>query len=177
MWLSSSIIHLVCNSAVSAPGTRPSRLPVCKSGLPAPGSGSRALCRQTASSGRDSIRCAHSGPSQRLLRPRCARTCIRRAPPPARVRGWTRPPAAASRRLLPSPCAKRPFLPPGPASYCLPCAKQPSLPPGPARRSLPCAKRPFLPPGPARRSHKHVSRRLYFGNSGIITIFVPVLKR
>ena len=53
----------------------------------------------------------------------------------------------------------------------------------PARRrilpssALPCAKRPLLPPGPARRGHQHVSRRLYFGNSGIITIFVPVLKR
>ena len=55
--------------------------------------------RQAASSGRDSVRYAHSGPSQRLRRPRFTGTCIRRAPPPARVRGWTRPPAAASRRL------------------------------------------------------------------------------
>ena len=53
----------------------------------------------------------------------------------------------------------------------------------PARRrilpssALPCAKRPLLPPGPACSGHQHVSRRLYFGNSGIITIFVPVLKR
>ena len=32
-----------------------------------------------------------SGPSQRLLRPRGAGTCIRRAPPPILVRGWTSP--------------------------------------------------------------------------------------
>ena len=126
------------------------RFPVCKSALPAPGSGSRALCWQAASSGRDSIRYAHSGPSQRLRRPRCARTYIRRVPPPARVRGWTRPPAAASRRLPPFPCAKSPFLPPGPARRGLTCANRPFLPPGPARYGLPCAKRLFLPPRPAR---------------------------
>ena len=34
-------------------------------------------------------------PAPRHLRHRCAITCFRRAPPPARVRGWTRPPAPA----------------------------------------------------------------------------------
>ncbi len=104
--------------------------PVCKTAFPAPESESRTFCRQSVSSGRDSVRCAHSGPSQRLRRPRCAGTCIRRAPPPARVRGWTRPPAAASRRLPSFPCAKRPFLPPGPVRCGFPCAKSPFLPPG-----------------------------------------------
>ena len=37
----------------------------------------------------DSVRSAHSGPSQRFLRG-LPTTCLRRAPPPARVRGWTR---------------------------------------------------------------------------------------
>ena len=36
----------------------------------------------------------HSGPSHRHLRHRYAITCCRRAPPPTRVRGWTRPPEA-----------------------------------------------------------------------------------
>ena len=89
----------MCKTGLLAPGTGPSRPAVCKTAFPAPGTGLRTFCRQAASSGRDSVRCAHSGPSQRLLRPRYARTCIRRAPPPARVRGWTRPLAAASCRL------------------------------------------------------------------------------
>ena len=42
-----------------------------------------------------------SGPSQRFLRPRRARTCLRRAPSPTPVRGWTGPPGAACRcRIL-----------------------------------------------------------------------------
>ena len=36
----------------------------------------------------DSVRFAHSGPSQRILRG-LTTTCLRRAPPPAHVRGWT----------------------------------------------------------------------------------------
>ena len=36
----------------------------------------------------DSVRFAHSGPSQRILRG-LSTTCLRRAPPPAHVRGWT----------------------------------------------------------------------------------------
>ena len=45
---------------------------------------------------RNSVRFAHSGPSQRQHRPRYAQTCCRRAPPPAPVRGWTGPPVAGS---------------------------------------------------------------------------------
>ena len=41
---------------------------------------------------RNFARFARSGPSQRLLRHCCAITCIRRAPSPAPVRGWTGPP-------------------------------------------------------------------------------------
>ena len=130
------------------------RLPVCKKPLSAPGSGSRALCRQAASSGRDSVRYAHSGPSQRLRRPRCAGTCIRRAPPPARVRGWTRPPAAASRRLPPSPFAKQPILPPGQVSWRFSCAKSPFLPPAQARHRLPGANSHFLHTGLANWGRK-----------------------
>ena len=37
----------------------------------------------------DSVRFAHSGPSQRILRG-LTTTCLRRAPPATRVRGWTR---------------------------------------------------------------------------------------
>ena len=37
----------------------------------------------------DSVRFAHSGPSQRFLRG-LTTTCLRRAPPASRVRGWTR---------------------------------------------------------------------------------------
>ena len=58
---------------------------------------------------RDSVRCAHSGPSHRHLRHRCAITCCRRAPPPARVRGWTRPPAPGLPALLPTMA----IIPPG----------------------------------------------------------------
>ena len=39
---------------------------------------------------------AHSGPSHRFLRPRFAGTCLRRAPPPALVRGWTSHPGGSS---------------------------------------------------------------------------------
>ena len=94
------------------PGPSRCGLPCANRAFLPPGRGSLAFCREAASRGRDSVRCAHPGPSQRLQRPRCARTCIRRAPPPARVRGWTRPPAAASRRLpvcktgLPAPGAR-----------------------------------------------------------------------
>ena len=49
-----------------------------------------------------------SGPSQRLLRPRGAGTCIRRAPPPILVRGWTSP------RTPHSPPVKRIVLITGP---------------------------------------------------------------
>ena len=148
----------VCKTGLPAPGTSLLRPPVCKTALPAPGSGSRALCRQAASGGRDSVRCAHCGPSQRLLRPRCARTYIRRAPPPARVRGWTRPPDAASRRLPSFPCAKQAFLPPGPARCGFPCANRAFLPPGPARCGFPCAKQAFLPPGilATLRNNRHI---------------------
>ena len=45
---------------------------------------------------RNSVRYAHSGPSQRQHRLRYAQTCCRRAPPPAPVRGWTGPPVAGS---------------------------------------------------------------------------------
>ena len=38
----------------------------------------------------DSVRFAHYGPSHNLLRPANSGTRILRAPPPARVRGWTR---------------------------------------------------------------------------------------
>ena len=37
----------------------------------------------------DSVRFAHSGPSQRILRG-LTTTCFRRTPPATRVRGWTR---------------------------------------------------------------------------------------
>ena len=39
---------------------------------------------------------AHSGPSHRFLRPRFAGTCLRRAPPPSLVRGWTSHPGGSS---------------------------------------------------------------------------------
>ena len=39
---------------------------------------------------------APSGPSHRFLRPRFAGTCLRRAPPPALVRGWTSHPGGSS---------------------------------------------------------------------------------
>ena len=141
-----------------APGPCPRPPPVCKTAFSAPGTGLRTFCRQTASSGRDSIRCAHSGPSQRLLRPRYAGTCIRRAPPPARVRGWTRPPAAASCRLPPFPCAKRSSLPPGHACRGFPCANRAFLPPGRASCGSPCANRAFLPPGilATLRNNRHI---------------------
>ena len=53
--------------------------------------GGRRRCFAGGSAQRNSARFARSGPSQRFLRPCSARTCLRRAPPPARVRGWTRP--------------------------------------------------------------------------------------
>ena len=57
----------------------------------------------------DFVRFAHSGPSHNLLRPADRGTRILRAPPPARVRGWTR--------------LRNPFHPPGcilpvPLSHC-----------------------------------------------------------
>ena len=48
---------------------------------------------------KDSVRFAHYGPSHNLLRPANSGTRILRAPPPARVRGWTR--------------LRNPFHPPG----------------------------------------------------------------
>ena len=54
----------------------------------------------------DSARFARSGPSHRHLRHRCAITCSRRAPPPARVRGWTRLSEATVARHAAPWCAK-----------------------------------------------------------------------
>ena len=56
---------------------------------------------------RNSVRFAHSGPSQRQHRPRFAQTCCRRAPPPAPVRGWTGPSVAGS---SPPSLSSRPSL-------------------------------------------------------------------
>ena len=51
----------------------------------APGSASAVACLFE-----DSAHFVRSGPSHRHLRHRFAITCCRRAPPPSRVRGWTR---------------------------------------------------------------------------------------
>ena len=53
----------------------------------------------------DSVRFAHYGPSHNLLRPADSGTRILRAPPPTRVRGWTR--------------LRNPFHPPYSATYGL----------------------------------------------------------
>ena len=49
----------------------------------------------------DSAHFVRSGPSHRHLRHRFATTCCRRAPPPSRVRGWTRPSEPTANRIAP----------------------------------------------------------------------------
>ena len=72
----------------------------------------------------DSVRFAHSGPSQRFLRG-LATTCLRRAPPPAHVRGWTclrnhyYPPSFYTCHLSLQPSPQYPLHPPPSASYNL----------------------------------------------------------
>ena len=109
-----TLFHLPgAEKASSAPGDAIFCLPGAKQGSGAPGIPTRAF-RSPGAAGtwlrRNSVPAAfgvlHSGPSHRLLRHRFAITCIRRAPPSARVRGWTRPPEP-----VPARSARRNVMP------------------------------------------------------------------
>ncbi len=140
----------VCKTSLPAPGTGLLRLPVCKTALSAPRDRFTgvlpAVCQQRA--GLRSLRSLRPLPTS-TASPLCA-NLYPSGPSPCPCPGVDTP---ARRRIPPAPAppvCKTASLPPGPARRVLSCAKQPFLPPGPARCGFQCAKRPFLPTGRVR---------------------------